>query len=103
MEMDALTGGRLQETPFDNNNDGEFNDQDFIQITDEDGNQVWVPVSGTESTVGPAQSAGVLDGEKLELKYLSGANADASGGNLQRIVENPGVDAEGRQSWRQIK
>ena len=40
MEMDGLTGARLKESPFDINNDGQFNASDFVNITLADGTVV---------------------------------------------------------------
>jgi type IV pilus assembly protein PilY1 len=102
MEMDALTGGRLLETPFDNNRDGQFNDNDYVTVVI-GGVTMRIPVSGMQSEVGIAQRPGILSGETAEYKYLSGTTANASGSNIQRAVENPGPNARGRQSWRQIK
>jgi len=102
MEMNALTGGRLDESPFDNNRDGQFTNGDFVTVTI-DGVAVTVPVSGMQSEVGIAQSPGILSSDNAEFKYLSGTTASASGSNIQRAVENPGPNARGRQSWRQIK
>jgi hypothetical protein len=71
-----------------------------------------VPVSGLGSEVGIAQTPGILgapgdgsgsgEGGAKEYKYLSGSD-DSSGSNLQRVVENPGPNSTGRQSWRQLK
>ena len=99
MEMNALTGGRLTESPFDNNRDGQFTDSDFVTLPD----GTRVPVSGMQSEVGIAQRPGILAGETQEYKYRSGTTQDASGSNIQRAVENPGPGARGRQSWRQVK
>ena len=102
MEMDALTGGRLDETPLDLNNDGEFSEADFVEVII-DGVPTRVPVSGMQPDVGITQKPGILSGEDSEFKYLSGTTANAGGSNIQRAVENPGANARGRQSWRQVK
>jgi type IV pilus assembly protein PilY1 len=102
MEMEALTGGRLTESPFDNNRDGVFNNQDFVTVNI-DGVDVTVPVSGMQSEVGIAQKPGILSSDNAEFKYLSGTTKNAAGSNIQRAVENPGPSARGRQSWRQLK
>jgi type IV pilus assembly protein PilY1 len=99
MEMEALSGSRLTESPFDNNRDGVFSDLDFVTLPD----GTRVPVSGMQSEVGIAQKPGILAGETAEYKYLSGTTANADGSNIQRAIENPGPGARGRQSWRQIK
>jgi type IV pilus assembly protein PilY1 len=109
MEMDALTGSRLLQSPFDPNDDGVISETEFVTITLPDGSVITVPASGIKSEVGIAQGPGILfdpgtggEGAK-EYKYLSGSNANAAGSNLQRVVENPGPNSSGRQSWRQVK
>jgi hypothetical protein len=108
MEMDSLSGARLNDPPFDFNNDGLFTsaDQQTVMIA---GVPVVVSASGRQSEVGITQGPGILydpgngsTGGK-EYKYLSGSTASASGSNLQRVVENPGPNSTGRQSWRQLK
>jgi type IV pilus assembly protein PilY1 len=108
MEMDALSGARLETAPFDMNRDGLFTDAD---------NRSGVPVSGRQSEVGITQTGGILDyaGDPavpgggnvgpngMEFKYLSGSSEDAAGSNLQIVTENPGPGSRGRQSWRQVK
>jgi type IV pilus assembly protein PilY1 len=95
MELNALTGGRLPETPFDLNNDGVFNEEDFAN---------GVPVGGRQLGVGIATDPGILMGESggdprgAEYKY----NAGTTGG-IAVTRENPGPGASGRQSWRQIR
>jgi len=103
MEMDALSGARLEESPLDLNRDGQFSDRDFVQFTLPDGTVVRLPPSGMQSEVGIAQKPGILSSENAEFKYLSGTTRNAAGSNIQRAVENPGPNARGRQSWRQIK
>jgi type IV pilus assembly protein PilY1 len=105
MEMDALSGARLNDPPFDLNNDGLFNTLDQIAVTQTDGTVIYINVSGQQSEVGITPGIGVLfdPGGVKEYKYLSGSTENASGSNLQRIVENPGPNSTGRQSWRQIK
>jgi type IV pilus assembly protein PilY1 len=108
MEMDALSGQRLAEPPFDMNNDGLFTSDDATGIAG-DGSTYNVSPSGRQSTVGITQGPGILfdpgtgaTGGK-EYKYLSGSSESAPGVNLQQIVENPGPNSTGRQSWRQVK
>ncbi len=97
MEMDALTGKRLSESPFDLNRDGKFDDADLALLAD--GTTKW-PASGIKSTVGITPEPGVLtDPSKgIEYKYTPGTS-----GNIQMIGENPGSGNVGRQSWRQIR
>ena len=96
MELDALSGGRLTETPFDLNNDGAFNGGDYVTAPD----GTLVPASGLQPGVGITPEPGVLisaDGKK-EFKYNPGTS-----GAIAVTVENPGRGAAGRQSWRQIR
>jgi type IV pilus assembly protein PilY1 len=99
MEIEAASGSRLDETPFDLNGDGFFNIDDYVTY---DGNQV--PVSGIKSGVGIMPSPGILkdneyseDGKGREFKYFSGTS-----GEIQRVSESRGTGAVGRQSWREI-
>ena len=109
MEMDSLSGGRLDNPPFDYNNDGLFTAADQLTVKIGTVNVVVSP-SGRQSEVGITQGPGILfdpgngaTGGK-EYKYLSGSSVSAtSGSNLQRVVENPGPNSTGRQSWRQLK
>jgi len=104
MELNVLDGARLEEAPFDINNDGKFDDNDLIPVTDASGNTIYVPPSalGSEDGMGILQSPGVVDGDRsagpVQYKYSPG-----SSGSIQRITENPGAGTVGRQSWRQIR
>lgn len=95
MEIDALSGARLNETPFDVNNDGVFDANDLLALSGST-----AAASGIQLDSGIAPTPGVLlsaDGTK-EFKYSPGTN-----GNISVVVENPGKGAAGRQSWRQIR
>lgn len=95
MELDALSGARLADSPFDVNRDGKFDDGDLAQLDGDD-----VAASGTQLDSGIAPTPGILlseDGTK-EFKYSPGTN-----GNISIVVEDPGKGASGRQSWRQIR
>ncbi|MGH8250597.1 MAG: pilus assembly protein [Steroidobacteraceae bacterium] len=98
MELDALSGSRLTESPFDNNRDNEFDGDDFVTVTLEDGTVIEVAVSGLQSEVGILPKPGILAGNDAEYKYTPGTT-----GQIQVTVENPGANATGRQSWRQIR
>jgi len=120
MEMDAISGTRLTESPFDLNNDGVFTESDMVTIT-VGGVDITVPVTALRSEVGITQAPGVLysagtppvppsNGSPgspgsgcTERKYMSGSAPNASGSTLQVVKENCGADARARQSWRQIK
>lgn len=94
MELDALTGQRLIEPPFDLNRDGKFDENDFVPGTTP------LSPSGMKSEVGITPEPGVLTDpvRGIEYKYLPGTT-----GNIQVTGENPGAGNVGRQSWRQIR
>lgn len=94
MELDALTGQRLAESPFDLNRDGKFDASDFAPGSPA------LPASGMQSTVGITPEPGVLTDplRGIEYKYTPGTT-----GGIQMIGENPGAGNVGRQSWRQIR
>jgi type IV pilus assembly protein PilY1 len=106
MEMDAVNGNRLDSSPFDINEDGNFDEQDILAIYDTNGDGT---INGDDSYVnngvsgirkhdiGIIKTPGVIDTGPNEVKYVSG-----SSGALDMIRESSG-DPTGRQSWRQIK
>jgi type IV pilus assembly protein PilY1 len=102
MELDLLDGSRLQTSPFDNNRDGQFDDDDRVSESGA-ANAPRVPGSGLRRRgVGifsqPAIGVGDYNGMPVQYKYLAG-----SSGNIEVVIENPGADSTGRQSWRQIR
>jgi type IV pilus assembly protein PilY1 len=100
MELNTFSGGRLDYAVFDLNNDGKFDDSDWIDIVAPDGSVIRIPPSGIlfEDNIitTPAIIAGVGENED-EIKVMSG-----SSGQLIRISEKGGVGL-GRQSWRQMR
>ncbi len=103
MELDALTGARLDYSVFDLNGDGLFNEDDYVTVVIEiDGvpTQVAVPVSGLKLDVGISKTPAVILGETAEYKYFSGSKE----GEMQVVSEFPGDPAlPGRKSWRQLQ
>jgi len=107
MELDLLNGGRLDVTPFDLNRDGVFDDNDLVSGAEGGSGSAENNVAGgIFSEEGILQGAGVADGrlgteedgKAVQYKYLSG-----SSGRIQRVIENPRLGGNGRQSWRQIR
>jgi type IV pilus assembly protein PilY1 len=98
MEMDSLTGGELQYTPFDLNGDKNFNDSDFVTVTLADGTTEKVPVSGLQSTDGLLTKPGIVASSNSEY-----AITPDTSGVLEEHRQNPGPGALGRQSWRQLR
>ena len=97
MEMDSLTGGQLNYSPFDLNNDKKFNDADLVTVTI-NGVQVKVLASGLQSTDGLLTKPGIVAGSDSEY-----AISPDTAGNLEEHRQNPGPGAVGRQSWRQVR
>jgi type IV pilus assembly protein PilY1 len=98
MELDALNGSRLTFSPFDLNGDGKFDPQDLVTVTLPNGTTQELPAGGVQSTVGITPEPGILASPQAEFKYSPGTT-----GNVGVITENPGANAYGRQSWRQIR
>ncbi|EMR14306.1 type IV fimbrial biogenesis protein PilY1 [Methylophaga lonarensis MPL] len=98
MELDIFSGARLPFSPFDLNDDGIFDINDFINVGDitGDGNDDYLPASGRKSTVGIIPTPSIVNdtGGQREFKFLSG-----SSGEIEVITENPGPGETGRQSW----
>lgn len=105
MELDAVNGSRLDTTPFDINNDGVFNADDYVLIYDTDGDgdvdsdDAYLPVSGfRKPDLGIIKTPGVITcANGAECKYTSG-----SSGNLDMVLESSDSPT-GRQSWRQLR
>ena len=95
MEIDALSGARLEDSVFDINGDGIIDDQDYV--TDQYGNKV--PVSGIY-VPGTLTSPAVisLSDPDQEAKQLSGIDSETT-----TILESTGGTTVGRQSWRQLR
>lgn len=97
MEVDAFTGGSLEESPFDLNDDGVFDDNDMVDYTDpSSGETKKVAVAGIPSSEGILPTPTVLAAGDTEIKFNSGSR-----GGIQVTVENPGPNAAGRIAWRQ--
>lgn len=97
MELDAITGGRLEYTAFDLSGDKEFDEKDFVTIL-EDGKEVKIPVSGLKLDA-IIDTPGVIQGETSEIKFI--VNPD---GTIHGLQENLGPSLRsGRRSWRQLQ
>ncbi len=103
MEVDALTGNRLNETPFDLTGNGIINSEDMVQLIDTnndntvDDSDAHTSASGKKSTVGIIKSPGVVGAGTVEYKYTSG-----SSGSLESTTESVS-GGTGRLSWRQLR
>lgn len=97
MEIDALSGSRLTESPFDLNRDRSFDIEDFAPLDPDDPNSPLVPVSGRQSKQGIIKTPGIVTDDRIEYKFASG-----SAGGIDTTIENAGKQ-RGRQSWREIQ
>jgi type IV pilus assembly protein PilY1 len=106
MEFNYLTGGRLDISPFDVNDDGAINDLDFQEITegvDGDGNPITikVPVGGLRSGDGGMISTPTVintDENGLEQKVTA-----SSKGAVSSMAESTPLSLTGRISWQEIR
>jgi len=106
MELDYLTGGRLDISPFDVNGDGIINHLDYVEIqigVDDNGDpiKIKVPVSGFRDGNGGMISAPTIldtDEDDEELKILANSN-----GQVKTILESVQTDYKGRVSWEEIR
>lgn len=104
MELDYLTGGRLDSSPFDVNGNGNFNDdQQTITVEGESEN---VAVGGLLLDIGIAPTPTVIGGgvvpgstppQLQEIKIFSG-----SSGAIQSVKEKVPPGGRGRINWREI-
>ena len=97
MELDAFSGSRLGEPPFDLNDDDEFDEDDKVTCACGEPPGPPKPPSGLKSTEGILPTPAVLTAGDTETKYSSGAS-----GGIFTTTENPGSSSRGRQAWRQF-
>ncbi len=99
MEMDAISGARLADSPLDITEDGDIDSDDLVGIdTDGDGDvDTSVAVSGVRSREGIIRTPAVVGAGDLEYKIASGTS-----GNVETLRERGAFDLA-RGSWRQIR
>ncbi|MBD2858721.1 pilus assembly protein PilY [Spongiibacter sp. KMU-158] len=93
MEIDAETGGRIEQPVLDANGDGIVDENDMVLI---DG--VYYPISGMgyEEMI---KTPGIIASGEVEYKFTSGSD-----GSMNVITEKGrGLGNVGRQSWRQLR
>ncbi len=93
MEIDALSGARLENSVYDINGDGIIDDGDFVA----DASGAMTPVSGIYIPGTLAPPAVISIGSSLEVKQSSGIDSEVT-----VILESAGAASDGRQSWHQI-
>ncbi len=93
MELNTFTGGRLPYAVFDINGDELFDKDDWLTVTDENGEEILIPPSAMNPDINiiktPAVIAGVGENND-EVKVMSG-----SSGELIRVSERGGVGIGG--------
>jgi type IV pilus assembly protein PilY1 len=104
MEVSAISGARLPESPFDVNDDGVFNDADLVDF---DGD--FLPTSGIRKAGGTEGGSGIPtppaildelecpDGVCSERKFTGTSKA-----TIESIRESSGPSSQGRQNWREV-
>jgi type IV pilus assembly protein PilY1 len=92
MELRALSGGRVNETVIDINNDGKFNEDDSV----DNGDGTYTPISGKKSPIGIISTPGIVSDGSKEYKYLSGSSGDIE------VIHERASNPTGRKSWREI-
>lgn len=104
MELNAINGARLDNAPFDIDQDGDFDTDDLLATVDINNDGVidgsdLVNISGIrKDDVGIIKTPGVIStGNDTEVKYVSGTS-----GKLEVFFESAG-EPFGRQSWRQLR
>ncbi|MEI6722045.1 MAG: PilC/PilY family type IV pilus protein, partial [Betaproteobacteria bacterium] len=98
-DLDAVTGGRLNASPFDVNGDRNFTSGDQVTVTIA-GVPTLVYVSSRQSQVGITPTPTVISGGAgKEFKVTSGST-----GGRESILENPGgaTTSTTRRMWREI-
>ncbi|WP_338355724.1 PilC/PilY family type IV pilus protein [uncultured Marinobacter sp.] len=97
-ELSTLSGSRLDYSVFDINNDGKFDEGDFVTIT-VDGQEFTVPPSGLDPDIGIITTPTVLTDP------VSGNERKIFTGSSGQIISVPeaGSINRGRQNWEQIR
>jgi type IV pilus assembly protein PilY1 len=98
MELDAATGGNLAYSALDMNNDGLFNEGDYVVIgQDNQGKDIKSPVAGKMSGSMSLNQPTVITAGGKEYKF----NSDIKKG-ISVITEKSGT-SNPRSSWRQLQ
>jgi len=96
MEVNADSGSRLKESPFDVNGDGIIDDLDIVAFAGDSETLV----SGVRSKEGILSSPGILNTrtDNKELKLFNGST-----NNMETITESVNEGQRDRQTWRQYR
>lgn len=99
MELNAFSGGRLDYSVFDLNNDGQYTSGDNMQ-TGQGSNSQSLPASGEQLGIGIVGTPTIMGGApgNNEVKIFSG-----SSGEIRKVNERGGGVVAGRQSWQELR
>lgn len=97
MELDAATGANLTYSALDMNDDGLFNEKDYVTYTDDKGNTVKSPVAGKASGSMSLNQPTVITAGAKEFKFNSDIKKGISVTKEKSGSSNP------RSSWRQLQ
>ncbi len=97
MELDAATGGNLSYSALDMNNDGLFNEKDYVTYTDSTGKSVTSPIAGKKSESMSLNQPTVITAGAKEYKFSSDIKKGISVTTEKSGTNNP------RSSWRQLQ
>ena len=95
MEMDAVTGGRLNEPVIDINEDGLLNDDDLVTVT-VGGVTMKLPPTGYLYESGIVKTPAVISAGGMEYKITSSTSGEIS------VLGEKGHGQNPRSSWREI-
>jgi type IV pilus assembly protein PilY1 len=97
MELEAISGSRLLDSPLDINEDGKIDDNDKVTINN-NGNTETDAVSAVRSREGILDTPAVVttpDGDELKV-------ATGTSGNVE-VLRERGLSEKARGSWRQLR
>ncbi len=92
MELNAYNGSRLDDAPFDLNQDKAFDENDQVKYLG-----TLVNISGLKSQNGFVQSPAIISNGDIEYKFST-----TTSGNIEKATENPAPSIWGRESWQQV-
>jgi len=101
MELDYLTGGRLNGSPFDANGDKKFNEADLQELTTGSGT-IKAAVSGVQ--LGSSVGGGIAPTPTI-IKGCKGGEckeANLSSGTIEGVGESVPPGEQGRINWREL-
>lgn len=98
MALDAASGSRLKETPFDLNKDDDFTNDLVVATSGPNANHEQT-VSGRSSMVGIFRRPGLIRSGNIIITVSCGTSGECEDAAPPL---NPGYEDAGRQSWRQL-